>query len=174
MSGAWPLCAAKVTNAERTWNRKRGDDQLAVADLVHDHAADDDAEAEAGEARAADGAELGAGEAEFRRPVVEDAAANGEADAGGENGHEAGPEEPFGIRDYAWVVGVGSLVERSSCVVGGLGMVGLLLEAVSQADGAGRWECWSPNQSRVRRARRCFLGHGKELAKRGAGGEAGA
>ena len=38
--------------------QERRDDQLAVADLVHDHAADDDAEAEAGEARAADGAEL--------------------------------------------------------------------------------------------------------------------
>ena len=79
------------------------DDQLAVADLVHDHAADDDAEAEAGEAGAADGAELRAGEAEFGGPVVEDAAADREADAGGENGHEAGPQQALGVRRDAFV-----------------------------------------------------------------------
>src|SRR2546422_11529521 len=38
---------------------ERGNHQLAVADLIADHASDDDAEAEAGEAGAADGAELG-------------------------------------------------------------------------------------------------------------------
>ena len=30
-------------------------------------------------------------------PVVENAAANREADAGGENGHEAGPKKPTGV-----------------------------------------------------------------------------
>ncbi len=74
------------------------DDQLAVADLVDDHAADDDAEAEAGETGAADGAELRAGEAELRGPVGQDAAADGEADARREDGHEAGPQEPLGVR----------------------------------------------------------------------------
>ena len=72
--------------------QKRRDDQLAVADLVDDHAADDDAETETGEPRAADGAELRPGEAEFRRPVGKDAATNPKADARGENGQEAGPE----------------------------------------------------------------------------------
>ena len=38
--------------------QERRDDQLAVADLVDDDAADDDAEAEPGETGAADGAEL--------------------------------------------------------------------------------------------------------------------
>ena len=65
--------------------------ELAVADLVHDDAADDDAEAEAGEPGAADVAELRTGEAELGRPVGKDAAADAEADAGGENGQEAGP-----------------------------------------------------------------------------------
>ena len=77
--------------------QERGDDQLAVADLVDDDAADDDAETEAGEAGAADGAELRAGEAELGGPVGEDAAADAEADAGGENGQEAGPEQALGV-----------------------------------------------------------------------------
>jgi hypothetical protein len=47
--------------------------------------------------RTADGAELCSGEAEFLAPVVEDSAADGEADAGGEDGHESGPEEPAGV-----------------------------------------------------------------------------
>jgi hypothetical protein len=56
--------------------------KFAVADLVHDHAADDDAEAKSGETRAADCAELRPGEAEILAPVGEDAATDGEADAG--------------------------------------------------------------------------------------------
>ena len=78
--------------------QERRNDQLAVADLVDDDAADDDAEAEAGEAGAADGAELRAGEAEVSAPVGQDAAADAEADAGGENGQEAGPEQALGVR----------------------------------------------------------------------------
>jgi len=82
-------------------------DELAVADLVDDHAADDDAEAEAGEAGAADGAELGGGEAVFGRPGAEDAATEGEADAGGKDGHEASPEEPLRIRYGSFLHSVG-------------------------------------------------------------------
>ena len=78
--------------------QERGDDQLAVADPVDDDAADDDAEAEAGETGAADGAELRAGEAEVSGPVGQDAAADAEADAGGQNGQEAGPEQALGVR----------------------------------------------------------------------------
>ena len=71
--------------------QERGHDQLAVADLVDDDAADDDAEAEAGEAGAADGAELRAGEAEIGGPVRQDAAADAGADGGGENGERSPP-----------------------------------------------------------------------------------
>ena len=78
--------------------QERGDDQLAVADPVDDDAADDDAETEAGETGAADGAELRAGEPEVSGPVGQDAAANAEPDAGGQNGQEAGPEQAGGIR----------------------------------------------------------------------------
>ena len=80
-----------------------GDDQLAVADPVDDDAADDDAEAEAGEPGAADGAELRAGEAELGGPVGQDAAADGEADAGGENGQEAGPQQALGVRRNSFI-----------------------------------------------------------------------
>ena len=101
-------CACPCGRGERDERREhveqeRRDDQLAVADLVDDDAADDDAEAEAGEAGAADGAELRAGEAEFRGPVGKDAAADAEADAGGENGHEAGPQQAPGVRRDAIV-----------------------------------------------------------------------
>ncbi len=71
--------------------QERRHDQLAVADLVDDHAADDDAEAEARETGAADGAELRTSEAEFSGPVGKDAAPDPEADAGGQNGQKAGP-----------------------------------------------------------------------------------
>ena len=83
--------------------QKRRHDQLAVADLVHDHAADDDAEAEAGETGSADGAELRTSEAEIGGPVGKNAAADGEADAGGENGQEAGPEQSLGVGRDAFV-----------------------------------------------------------------------
>ena len=77
-------------------------DELAVADLVDDHAADDDTEAEAREASATDGTELGGVEAVFGRPSAEDAAAEGEADAGREDSHEAGPEEALRIRNRSF------------------------------------------------------------------------
>ena len=84
--------------ADSTWNRNAATIELAVADLVHDEPADDDAEAETGEPGAADGAELRAGEAEFGGPVRQDAAADAEADARRENGQEAGPQQPLGVR----------------------------------------------------------------------------
>ncbi|PAZ03463.1 MAG: hypothetical protein CAK89_01210 [Opitutia bacterium AMD-G3] len=72
-------------------------DELAVADLVDDHAADDDAEAEAREAGAADGTELGGVEAVFGRPGAEDAATEGEAYARSKDGHEACPKEALRV-----------------------------------------------------------------------------
>jgi len=67
-------------------------DQLAVAELVDQDAADDDTEAEAGETSATDRTQLGRGKAVFRGPGAEDAATKGEADAGRKDSHEAGPE----------------------------------------------------------------------------------
>ena len=87
--------------------QERGDDQLAVADPIHDDAADDDAETEAGEPGAADGAELRAGESELGGPVGEDAASNAEPDAGGKNGQEPGPEQAGGIRSDGFVGSAG-------------------------------------------------------------------
>ena len=46
--------AANVTNAESVWNVRGGEHQFGVAELVHDHPADDDAEAEPGETGAGD------------------------------------------------------------------------------------------------------------------------
>ena len=42
--------------------------------------------------------ELRAREPEVRRPAGQDAAANAEPDAGGENGQEAGPQQTIGVR----------------------------------------------------------------------------
>src|SRR5262249_28065730 len=86
--------------------RKGDDDQFAVANLVSDDAANDDAETEAGEAGPADVAQFGGGKSEFSSPVVEDAAANREAHAGGQDGHEAGPEKPFCVGGSAVCVSV--------------------------------------------------------------------
>ena len=71
---------------------KSEDDQFAVADLVHDDAANDDAKAEASEARSADSTELSGSEAELLAPVVKDAATDGKAYASSKDGHEASPE----------------------------------------------------------------------------------
>ena len=76
---------------------KCGADELAVAEFINHDAADDDAKAESGEASASNVTELSTGEAELGRPVGEDASANTEADAGGEDGEEAGPEEPLSV-----------------------------------------------------------------------------
>ena len=66
-------------------------DEFTIADFVHDETAEDNAETEAGESRATNGSELGSGEAIFFGPVVKNAATDGEADAGGEDGHESRP-----------------------------------------------------------------------------------
>ena len=95
---------AKGDKGGKDVERERGDDQFAITDLIRDDARDDDAEAKAGKAGAADGAELRAGEAEVSGPIREDAAANGEADAGGENGHETREEQAFGIGGDAGLV----------------------------------------------------------------------
>ena len=95
--------------------QKGGDDEFSVADAVDDHAADDDAETEAGETGAADGAELRAREPEVSGPAGQDAAANAEPDAGGQNGQKAGPQETLGVRRDCLV---GDRWIRHGCVVG--------------------------------------------------------
>ncbi len=87
--------------------RERGDDQLAVADLVAHDAADDDTEAEARETRTGKGAELPGREAILRAPVVENPAADGDTDAGGEDRHEAGPQQTFRVRNNRFVADLG-------------------------------------------------------------------
>ena len=76
---------------------EREHDQPAVAELVHHQASDDDAEAETGEAGAADHPELRGGELKLGCPGAEHTVAEGEAYAGGEDRGESGPEEPFGV-----------------------------------------------------------------------------
>ncbi len=76
---------------------KRRDHDLTVANLVDHDATEDDSKTKPRESRSTDRAKLGRGEAEFLAPVVKDTAANGKTDAGGEDGGEAGPEEPSGI-----------------------------------------------------------------------------
>jgi hypothetical protein len=77
--------------------QERGDDQLSVTDLVDHDAADDDPEAEAGEAGATDVTELRAGESEFRHPIRKDAAADYKADTRGQDGHEACQQQASGV-----------------------------------------------------------------------------
>jgi hypothetical protein len=91
--------------------KERHENQFPIPDLVHNHSADDDPETESGKSRAADRAELGAGEVELLSPVVEDAAANGKADARREDGHETRPQKAPGVRRNSWVVGVGEVID---------------------------------------------------------------
>ena len=84
VGGLLGLAFAGTKGDERRKNveEEGREDQLAVADLVHHHAADDDAEAESGESGTADGSQLRAGETEVGRPVGKDAATDTEADTG--------------------------------------------------------------------------------------------
>jgi hypothetical protein len=68
-----------------------GEDELAVAELVDEHAADHDAEAEAGEAGSSDRTELRARESEVGGPRPEDPSSDSESDSGCEDGGESGP-----------------------------------------------------------------------------------
>ena len=83
---------------------ERGHDKFAVTNLIDDDTADNNAETKTVEARSTDGAQLSAGEAEFRAPIVEDATANREADASGKNGHETSPQKPVAVGDQRSVV----------------------------------------------------------------------
>jgi hypothetical protein len=73
--------------------QERRDHQRRVTDLVRDQAADDDAEAEAGEPRTVDLAVLRGAETVLSRPVGQHAAADREADAGGQDREEPGEQQ---------------------------------------------------------------------------------
>jgi len=98
--------------------KEGNDDEFPVADLIDDHTADDDSETEAGESRATDRAELRPGKTVFLGPVVEDASADGEAYACGEDGDESGPEEPASV--WCDCVLVTHWVNRMFCGIIGL------------------------------------------------------
>ena len=72
--------------------RKRGEHEFAVSNFIGDDAADNHAETKTGQTGAGDRAELGGIEAVFAAPIIEDAAANAETNAGRQNGSKAGPE----------------------------------------------------------------------------------
>lgn len=67
------------------------ENKFSVSDFIDDNAANDDSEAESGEAGAADGSQLHAGEVELLCPVCEDASTDAETNSGGENGGESSP-----------------------------------------------------------------------------------
>src|SRR5439155_26880845 len=83
--------------------RESGDHELAIADLVANDAANNDAKTKARKSCAGDNAKLGAREPEFASPIVEDTTANRRADTSGENGEKAGPEQAFGVRGDGYV-----------------------------------------------------------------------
>ncbi len=68
-----------------------------VANLVDDHPANHDPEAEARESGTPNHAQLSGGETVFTPPVIENATTNGEAHPGGKNRHEPSPQQAFGI-----------------------------------------------------------------------------
>ena len=70
---------------------ERRDHQLSITHDIRQQCAEQDDEAEAHQAEAGDLAGLLLGEAELGGPVIQDAAADAEADAGGQDGHESGP-----------------------------------------------------------------------------------
>src|ERR1041385_3673194 len=95
---AHPVHGSKGDERGKHMQREGHDDQFAVADLVGDDPADDDAEAEPGEAGAVNQPGFQSGEIKVLHPIAEDAAADGCTDTGGQDGHKPGDEEPFGVR----------------------------------------------------------------------------
>src|SRR5262245_63208596 len=83
---------------------ERGNHQLAVADLIRDDSADDDAEAKTSETSSTDVAQLGRCEAKLRTPVVKDATANGKTHSCSQDGHKPGPKQQVCIRCSTAVV----------------------------------------------------------------------
>jgi hypothetical protein len=66
-------------------------DQLPISNPIADQATNDDAETETGKTGTTDGADLCRGKTVFDSPIVEDSAADCEADASRKDCHEAGP-----------------------------------------------------------------------------------
>src|SRR6266568_3738308 len=83
--------------------REGGDHQLPVTDLVTDYAANDDPKAKAGKSRSVDISQLLAGKPEIGAPVSENAAANAEPDAGGQNRQEPCHQESLCVRGNGYI-----------------------------------------------------------------------
>ena len=82
-------------------------DEFAVAEFVDDDSPEDDAETEPGEAGSSNFAQLGGAESEFLGPEWEDASAESEAHACGEDGHETCPKKAVRVRRLGaltWVI----------------------------------------------------------------------
>ena len=74
-----------------------GGDQFSVANLIHNNAADDDTKTKTGEARAANEADLAVGKSKESFPFSGETVAQCETDAGGQDGHKAGPKKALRI-----------------------------------------------------------------------------
>lgn len=75
------------------------DNEFSVPKLIDDQTTDDDTKAEAGESCTGDGAELLVIEAKLLFPVIEDTAADCEADPCSEDRHKTSPQQAVGIGD---------------------------------------------------------------------------
>ena len=71
--------------------RKGGKDQLAVADFIDHHTADNNTEAKARKPRPSNFAQFNSGETEFSTPIGHNTSSNAEADAGRQNRHKSSP-----------------------------------------------------------------------------------
>jgi hypothetical protein len=84
-------------NGRKSVAKESDHDEFAIAEFIREQTADQNDQAEAGQSAAGNSSKFRAGEAELAAPVAENATANGEADTGGENGHEAGPKQATGV-----------------------------------------------------------------------------
>src|SRR5262245_29320553 len=96
LAGACVDVCGRESHDSGSYVKKEGEQhEPAIADPVGNEAEDDDGHAEAEQTAAGDRTKLRLGEAELLAPVLQDRPANGEADARGDEGEEAGPEEHF-------------------------------------------------------------------------------
>jgi hypothetical protein len=85
---------------------KRRNDQFAITDFVAKQPANDDAKAEAGEARPVNVAKLRGRKAKIGPPIGQDAASDAEPNPGSQNGEKSSPKEPFCVWGNAVAVSV--------------------------------------------------------------------
>src|SRR5688572_33113296 len=78
-------------------HHERQDHQFSVTNLVRDQGAEQNDNAEPGQAAARNLPEITLGEPELGSPVSKNTTANRESDSCGEDGHKARPQQPLGI-----------------------------------------------------------------------------